>query len=82
MQITYEKLGEIAGLNKNTLRVYMGSYKLTKYLTKHYIDKVTRHYIQTIVFNREFIHDFGEYLKLKNIDVRSFKQKANYLLKR
>lgn len=82
MQITFEKLGEITGLNKNTIRVYMSSYKLTKYLTKHFTNKVTRHYIQTVLFNREFIHDFGEYLKLKNRDVRSFKQKANYLLKR
>lgn len=83
MQITYKKLVQMIGITPNTLWVYMSSYRLAKYQqTKWEKTKAKIVRIRVIEFNKDFINDFCEYLKVKQRDVNSFKWKANQLLRK
>lgn len=81
MQITYKKLRELSGLG-DVVRIYMDSYRLSKYQTMKFAKrgKIVRK-IRAVKFNQEFINAFCEYLKIKQKDYIFFKWNAEHLLK-
>lgn len=82
MQITFNKLMELTGLGKNACRVYMDSWRLSKYLTTKFAKRGKyKRKIFAIKFNQNFINDFAEFMKLKQHENRLFKYKAEELLK-
>lgn len=83
MQITFNKLMELSGLGINACRVYMDSWRLSKYLKMQFVKRGNkRRKMYTISFTQQFIDTFAEFMKIKLHDNTEFKQKANYLLKR
>lgn len=82
MQITFEKLGEIVGIRKETIRVYLDSYRLSKYQCYIYRrNKKGRYRTAGINLNYDFIKIFCKYLKIKQINHEQFRIKAEKLLR-
>lgn len=82
MQITFDKLSELSGLAKNTCRLYMDGWRLSKYIKMQFKKRGNKiRKIYTINFSQQFIDAFAEFMKIRLHNNTEFKRNAEELLR-